>query len=92
MVVDHQSDPKKIFSTVDKFLHLSVEKKLPYCDNSHLLAKKVSDYFTEKISKIRAGLDSRMSQLNDWDFSTHNISKLSCSNLSKFQPVSSDVL
>ena len=47
LVVDHQSDPKKLFATVDGFLHL------------------LADYFTEKISKIRAGLDSRMSQLND---------------------------
>ena len=92
LVVDHQSDPKKLFATVDGFLHLLGEKKLPHCDNSQLLAEKFADYFTEKISKIRAGLDSRMSQLNDWNFYTRNISKVSCSNLSKFQPVSSDVL
>ena len=65
LVVDHQSDAKKLFATVDGFLHLLGEKKLPHCDNSQLLAEKFADYFTEKISKIRAGLDSRMSQLND---------------------------
>ena len=65
LVVDHQSDPKKLFATVDGFLHLLGEKKLPHCDNSQLLAEKFADYFTEKISKTRAGLDSRMSQLND---------------------------
>ena len=92
LVVDHQSDPKKLFATVDGFLHLLGEKKLPHCDNSQLLAEKFADCFTEKISKVRAGLHSRMSQLNDWNFYTRNISKVSCSNLSKFQPVSSDVL
>lgn len=65
LVVDHQLDPKKLFATVDGFLHLLGEKKLPHCDNSQLLAEKFADCFTEKILKIRAGLDSRMSQLND---------------------------
>ena len=57
-----------------------------------VLVEKFADYSTEKISKIRAGLDSGMSQLNDWDLSTHNICKVSCSNLSKYRPVSSVVL
>ena len=28
LVADHQSDPKKLFATVDKFLHLSGEIKI----------------------------------------------------------------
>ena len=93
LVADHQSDPKKLFATVDKFLHLSGEIKIaPYCDNSQVLVEKFADFSTEKISKIRAGLDSGMSQLNDWHLSTHNVSKVSCSNLSKYRPVSYNVL
>ena len=74
LVTDHQSDPQNLFATVDKFLHLLGEKKLPYCDDSQVFAEKFVDYFIEKISKIRTGLDSRMSQLNDWVLFIHIIS------------------
>ena len=92
LVTDHQSDPKKLFATVDKFLQLSGEIKIASLLWQLAGTRWKIDHFTERISKIRAGVDSGMSQLNDWDLSTHNISKVSCSNLSKFQPVSSDVL
>ena len=91
LVADHQSDLKRLFATVDKFLHLSGEIKIASLLWQLAGTRWKIDHFTE-ISKIRAGVDSGMSQLNDWDLSTHNISKVSCSNLSKFQPVSPDVI
>ena len=84
------SRPKKIVCFCGRVSTLKGkgERELPSGDNSqlHVLADAFADYFTEKISVIRAGLESMKGQLADEDMTAQNTTKVCCSNLSKFQP------
>ena len=50
-------DQQLLFNAVDELLHWKKKTELPDCDSDIDLADKWSEYFVDKISKIRKNLD-----------------------------------
>ena len=62
LIEDKSSNPKGLFSCVDKLLQRKPTLKLPHCDSNEKLANNFADFFHEKILKIHSGLEDRRSQ------------------------------
>lgn len=58
IIDEHKNNQEVIFSTVDKMLHLTPEKFYPTCNSAEELANKFSDFFVNKITKIRSEMSS----------------------------------
>ena len=88
VIAENQSDPKRLFSTVNKLLHRREDVCLPTSDKSSLVSA-FADYFTDKIWSIKLGLCSLKSDrgiestVNDLSYG---------SSLTEFNPVSPDKL
>jgi hypothetical protein len=55
---EHVNDQKALFKITDTLLHKNVATPLPSHTSSDELANRFADYFTDKIIKIRADLES----------------------------------
>ena len=88
VISENQSDPKRLFSTVNKLLHRRDDVCLPTSDKSSLVSA-FADHFRDKILSIKLGLCSLKSDRGI----ESTVSDLSCgSNLTEFNPVSPDKL
>ena len=88
VIAENQSDPKRLFSTVNKLLHRYDDACLNTSDKSSLVSA-FADYFTDKIFSIKLGLCSLKSDRGI----ESTVSDLSCgSSLTEFNPVSPDKL
>ena len=50
-------DQQLLFKVVDELLHRKKKTELPDCDSDIDLADRCSEYFVDKLSKIRKNLD-----------------------------------
>ena len=88
VIFENQSDPKRLFSTVNKLLHRRDDVCLPTSDKLSLVSA-FADHFTDKILSIKLGLCSLKSDRGI----ECTVSDLSCgSSLTEFNPVSPDKL
>ena len=55
-IADASGDQRRLFKVVAKLLHNENDTPLPPCDSFDKLAMQFSDFFSEKISKIRSEL------------------------------------
>ena len=86
VIAENQSDPKRLFSTVNKLLHRHDDDCPPTSDKSSLVSA-FADYFTDKILSIKLGLCRLKSDRGI----ENTVSDLSCgSSLTEFNPVSPD--
>ena len=49
----NKDDPKKLWKTLNNILHRKPESVLPDCKTDKSLAERFSEFFVDKISKIR---------------------------------------
>jgi len=90
VISENQSDPKKLFSTVNKLLHRRADVSLPTSDNNTLLASAFADHFTDKILSLKLELCNKKSELGNDGAA---IDLVSCSSsLTEFNTVSPDKL
>ena len=54
----HSTNPRALFTIIEKILHRKAESALPEHTSQKVLVENFSTYFQSKISKIRAYLDS----------------------------------
>ena len=86
LINNNQSNPKALFSTVDKLLHRKPEKKLPSSDCSTSLANKFAEFFHDKIVNISSNLQARRADTADLFSDTNNCQ----SELCEFQQITVD--
>ena len=65
VIEENSTNPKVLFSAVNKLLNLKATKKLPSYDNALDLANDFVDYFFNKIQTIKAGLISQNTSYQD---------------------------
>ena len=58
-IEENSTNPKALFTIIEKVLHRKTESALPEHTYQKVLAENFSNYFQSKISKIRASLDSQ---------------------------------
>ena len=58
LIEENQSD-QKLFGVAEKLVHVKTEKRFPVCDESPQLTEGFVDFFVDKITKVRSGLQSR---------------------------------
>ena len=56
IISSNASDQKTLFNTIDRLLHRKAEKQYPSCSSVQELCNNFSDFFVEKIAKIRTDL------------------------------------
>ena len=83
-------DAKTLFNVTKKLLGREEETILPSTDSSKELAQKFSDFFIDKINKIRDAIRSK--QDTSYVNSANNISIMDVNELEEFIPVSTDEL
>ena len=59
IIEDSQLDQKRLFGVVSSLLHVKMEIRLPSYNDSSRLAEAFADFFTDKTSKFRYGLQRR---------------------------------
>jgi hypothetical protein len=80
MVQENSQNSKALFKVIDKLLHRNRQSPLPDCDSDEQLATKFSEFFTNKIQTIRAGIGNHtMSATTQTDLG-YRESSLSCFN------------
>ena len=90
IIDDSPCDNKTLFSTVNKLLHRSPERKLPTAPSSQILADKFVKFFKHKITTIREELSIRHNS-GQSDFNDLDVPSLDCS-FDSFVPVSDEEL
>ena len=63
-IADASGDQKRVFKIVAKLLHTDHDTPLPTCYSFNALAEQFSDYFSEKISKIRCEFTPSVSNVD----------------------------
>ncbi len=61
IIEKNKEDPKTLFRVINKSLHRKQASPMPPGLTNEQLAHKFSDFFTEKIDKIRASIDAQQS-------------------------------
>ena len=59
IIEDSQLDQKRLFGVVSSLLHVKMEIRLPSYNDFSRLAEAFADFFTDKTSKFRHGLQTR---------------------------------
>ncbi len=65
MIEKNKDDPATLFRVINKSLHRNQTSPLPSGLSNSQLAEKFSNFFTEKIDKIRAGIDEQLNESMD---------------------------
>ena len=58
MITENQNNPKKLWNCMNRILHRSDPSPLPDCSDKSILANNFGTFFSDKIAKIRAVLNS----------------------------------
>ena len=53
IISENASDQKALFNTVDRLLYRKTDRQYPSCESSLVLCNNFSDFFVNKITKIR---------------------------------------
>ena len=56
IISENASDQKALFNTIDRLLYRKTERQYPSCDSTLELCNNFSDFFVNKIAKIRTEL------------------------------------
>ena len=65
LINENQSNPKVLFSSIDKLLHRRPEKKLPTSDCAATIVNTFADFFSTKISRLTIDLRTRMGDIGN---------------------------
>ncbi len=65
MIEKNKDDPTTLFKVINKSLHRNQSSPLPTGLTNEQLAEKFSQFFTEKIDKIRTSIDDQKAQLGE---------------------------
>ena len=84
MIENNKNDPTTLFRVINKSLHRNQPSPMPSGLSNSQLAEKFSNFFAEKIDKIRNGIDSNLSDQSEGSNSQSNVTH----KLSEFTPLS----
>lgn len=84
MIEKNKDDPTTLFRVINKSLHRNQSSPLPSGLTNSQLAEKFSEFFSEKIDNIRAGIDEQQNQRMD-DRVCEEIQSSSLQMLSEFK-------